>query len=188
MGRITIKDIAKLLKISPSTVSRALKDHPDISLETIEQVKRVAEDLGYAPNYQAINFRKQESRIIGVILPDMNMFFFPSIIQAIEAEISNRGYHLIVLHSNDLLEREKQNVNICRNFGIDGLLVSLSSETRNVDHFKTIAQKGIPIVYFDRVLENDAIPQIIIRDELVAEKAVTHLISRGRKKNMRGFW
>ena len=182
MGRITIKDIARLLKVSPSTVSRALKDHPDISQKMRIQVKQVADELGYIPNYQAINFRKQESRLIGVILPDMNMYFFPSVIQAIESEVRKRGYHLIVLHSNERLEREIENVSFCRNFGLDGLLVSLSRETNDLTHFREISEKGIPVVYFDRVLENHPSPQVVIRDEAVAEKAVNHLLERGRQK------
>ena len=182
MGRITIKDIAKLLEVSPSTVSRALKDHPDISLETREAVKRVANELGYAPNFQAISFRNRESKLIGLILPDMNMFFFPSVIQAIEEETRKRGYHLVVLHSNDRLEREIENVNFCQNFGVDGLLVSLSKETDNIDHFQNIIEKGIPVVFFDKVLESQEKALVIIQDEVVSEKAVKHLIDRGRKR------
>lgn len=181
MGRITIKDIAKLLDVNPSTVSRALKNHPDISLETRELVQRVAADLGYTPNIQAISFRNRESKLIGLILPDMNMFFSPSVIQAIEEEVRKQGYHLVVLHSNDRLEREIENVNFCQNFGVDGLLVSLSKETDNVLHFNNIVEKGVPVVFFDKILENQDHPVVIIQDEVVAEKAVIHLIKKGRR-------
>ena len=182
MARITIKDIARLLEISPSTVSRALKDHPDISIGTRDAVKKVASELGYSPNIQAINFRKRESKLIGLILPDMNMFFFPSVIQAIELEVRERGYHLIVLHSNDKLEREIENVDICQNFGVDGLLVSVSKETNNIDHFAEIREQHVPVVFFDKVIENKESSMVIIMDEEVAEKAVGHLIDRGRRR------
>lgn len=182
MGRITIKDIAKLLKVNPSTVSRALKDHPDISLETRELVKRVAADLGYSPNIQAISFRNRESKLIGLILPDMNMFFFPSVILAIEEEIRKKGYHLVVLHSNDRLEREIENVNFCQNFGVDGILVSLSKETDNVQHFNSIIERGVPVVFFDKVLEGQNNALVVIEDEVVSEKAVNYLIKRGRRR------
>lgn len=182
MGRITIKDIAKLLQVSPSTVSRALKDHPDISQDTRESVKKVAHELGYSPNFQAINFRTRKSKLIGLILPDMNIFFFPAVIQSIEAQIRNRGYHLVVLHSNDRLEREIENVDFCQRFGVDGLLVSLSKETRNVQHFKPIIDGGVPVVFFDKVLETQENGVVIIQDEDVAEKAVNHLIDRGHRR------
>lgn len=182
MGRITIKDIAKLLEVNPSTVSRALKDHPDISLETRKMVKRVAEELGYSPNIQAISFRNRKSKLIGLILPDMNMFFFPSVFQSIEEEVRKRGYHLVVLHSSDLLEREIENVNFCQSFGVDGILVSLSKETANVNHFNSIIEKGIPVVFFDKVLQGQDNALVIIQDEVVSEKAVRHLIKNGRRR------
>ena len=84
MSRITIKDIAKLLQVNPSTVSRALKDHPDIGDAMTKKVKQVAKDLGYRPNYQAINFRQKKSQLVGLIIPEMGMFFFPDVVKAIE--------------------------------------------------------------------------------------------------------
>ena len=145
-------------------------------------VKRVANDLGYSPNFQAISFRNRESKLIGLILPDMNMFFFPSVIQSIEEETRKRGYHLVVLHSNDRLDREVENVHFCQNFGVDGLLVSLSKETDNIQHFSNIIERGVPVVFFDKVLESQEKSLVIIQDEVVAEKAVQHLIDKGRKR------
>ena len=89
MGRITIKDIAKLLEVNPSTVSRALKDHPDISVSMKERIQQVAKDLGYQPNYQAIRFRQNKSGLIGLIIPEMGMFFFPAVVKAIEEIVKN---------------------------------------------------------------------------------------------------
>ena len=173
MGRITIKDIAKLLEINPSTVSRALKDHPDISQETRAKVKRIADDLGYVPNLQAISFRNRKSHLIGLILPDMNMFFFPPVISAIEEKVRQEGYNLIVLHSNNQLEREQENVRICQRLGVEGLLVSLTSESSTLDHFTELV---------DRVNDEFDLPTVIIHDEAVAWEAVSHLANKGRKR------
>ncbi len=182
MGRITIKDIAKLLEINPSTVSRALKDHPDISLETRTKVKRIADDLGYVPNLQAISFRNRKSKLIGLILPDMNMFFFPPVISAIEETVRKEGYNLIVLHSNNQLEREQENIRICQRLGVEGLLVSLTSESSSLDHFSELIGQGVPIILFDRVNNDLDLPTVVIHDEAVASEAVTHLMDKGRKK------
>lgn len=182
MGRITIKDIAKLLEINPSTVSRALKDHPDISLETRTKVKRIADDLGYVPNLQAISFRNRKSKLIGLILPDMNMFFFPPVISAIEETVRKEGYNLIVLHSNNQLEREQENVRICQRLGVEGLLVSLTSESNSLDHFSEFIGQGVPVILFDRVNNDLDLPTVVIHDEAVAAEAVSHLLSKGRKK------
>lgn len=182
MGRITIKDIAKLLEINPSTVSRALKDHPDISQETRAKVKRIANDLGYVPNLQAISFRNRKSHLIGLILPDMNMFFFPPVISAIEETVRKEGYNLIVLHSNNQLEREQENVRICQRLGVEGLLVSLTSESSTLDHFSELIGQGVPLILFDRVKDEIDIPTVIIHDEAVAWEAVSHLVSKGCKR------
>lgn len=182
MGRITIKDIAKLLEINPSTVSRALKDHPDISQETRAKVKRIADDLGYVPNLQAISFRNRKSHLIGLILPDMNMFFFPPVISAIEEKVRQEGYNLIVLHSNNQLEREQENVRICQRLGVEGLLVSLTSESSTLDHFTELVDQGVPVILFDRVNDDYDLPTVIIHDEAVAWEAVSHLANKGRKR------
>lgn len=182
MGRITIKDIAKLLEISPSTVSRALKDHPDISLETRSKVKRIADDLGYVPNLQAISFRNRKSKLIGLILPDMNMFFFPPVISAIEETVREKGYNLIVLHSNNQLEREQENLRVCQRLGVEGLLVSLTSESSSLDHFSELIGQGVPVILFDRVNNDLDLPTVVIHDEAVAAEAVNHLLGKGRKK------
>lgn len=182
MGRITIKDIAKLLEINPSTVSRALKDHPDISQETRTRVKRIAEDLGYVPNLQAISFRSRRSNLIALILPDMNMFFFPPVISAIEEKVRKEGFNLIVLHSNNQLEREQENLRICQRLGVEGLLVSLTSESSTLDHFSELIEQAVPIILFDRVMDDSDLPIVIIHDEEVARDAVAHLVGKGRKK------
>ncbi|GJM35010.1 MAG: LacI family transcriptional regulator [Saprospiraceae bacterium] len=182
MSRITIKDIAKLLQINPSTVSRALKDHPDVSPETKKSVRQVADELGYQPNFQAIHFRNRRSGLIGLIIPEMNMFFLPSVIQAIEETIRKKGYNLIVFQSNDSLEREVEIVRICQGFSVDGLLISVSKETQDTEHFRELEEDGTPIVFFDRVVQQSGFPQIVIDDKQVSVIAVEHLIKKGYQR------
>lgn len=182
MGRITVKDIARLLNINPSTVSRALKDHPDISQETIEKVKQVAEDLGYEPNLQAISFRNRKSKLIGLIIPDMNMYFFPSVIKAIEERVRAEGYNLLVLHSNNSLRGERENTKICERLGVEGLLVSVSAQSDNLEHFAELSERGVPVVLFDRIVDRRDFPIVCIDDVQVAGKLVQHLYDSGRRK------
>jgi len=173
MGRITIKDIAKLLEVNPSTVSRALKDHPDIGKATKEKIQQVAKELGYQPNYQAIRFRQNKSGLIGLIIPEMGMFFFPSIIQAIEEITKKNGYNLIIFQSNDSLIKEKENALICQNFGLDGLLVCLFTDS---------LQAKIPVVFFDKVIQKKEVPSVVINDQMASYTAINHLARKGYKK------
>ncbi|MEM1122983.1 MAG: LacI family DNA-binding transcriptional regulator [Bacteroidota bacterium] len=182
MGRITIKDIAKLLEVNPSTVSRALKDHPDIGVAMKLKVKQVANDLGYRPNYQAIRFRQNKSGLIGLIIPELGMFFFPSVVKAIEGIVKKNGYNLIILHSNDFLEKEKEGALICQNFGLDGLLVCLSKQTLNVQHFAEIMHRKTPVVFFDKVIQQPALSTVVINDKSAAFTAINHLAKKGYKK------
>jgi len=178
MSRITIKDIAKLLQVNPSTVSRALKDHPDIGATMKKKVQQVAKDLGYHPNYQAINFRQKKSKLIGLIIPEMGMFFFPDVVNAIEEIAKKNGHHLIVFQSNESLEKEKESVAICQNFGVDGLLVCLTRETQTLHHFDPLLQENIPIVYFDKVLQDPNNATVVINDFKASFTAVTHLAKK----------
>lgn len=182
MGRITVKDIARLLSINPSTVSRALKDHPDISQETIDRVKQVAEELGYRPNLQAISFRNRKSRLIGLIIPDMNMYFFPSVIQAMEERVRAEGYNLLVLHSNNTLKGEKENTEICDHLGVDGLMVSVSVQSKDLSHFRKLTENGVPVVLFDRIVDRPDFPLICINDKEVAARVVEYLYAQGKRK------
>ena len=187
MSRITIKDIAKLLQVNPSTVSRALKDHPDIGAAMTKKVKQVAKDLGYRPNFQAINFRQRKSQLVGVIIPNMGMFFFPDVIKAIEEIAKKNGHHLIVFQSDESLEKEKECVDICQKIGVDGLLVCLSRETQTLAHFAPLIQDKIPVVYFDKVLKTSNNATVVINDFKASFTAVTHLAKK-HYQNIAGFF
>lgn len=181
MPKPTIKDIAKALSINASTVSRALKDHPDISKKLKEKIKLFADSLGYTPNEFAVGLRKGKSMTIGIIIPEISMHFFPSVIQAVEEMTHEKNYHLMVLHSNDSLEREIKNAHICSTAGVDGLLVSLSRETSDLNHFSNLLSNHIPIVYFDKVLKNKNNFNVEIHGENAAYTAVNHLFRHQKK-------
>lgn len=182
MSRITIRDIAKLLEVSPSTVSRALKDHPDIGQTTKNKVKQVAEELGYFPNNQAVNFRQRKSKLFGLILPELGRFFSPDMVRGIEEITRKKGYSLVVFQSNESLEKEKECVNLCRSFGIDGLLACLTRETKNIDHFQGFAKNNIPVVFVDKVIKDKGSARVLINGYNAAFTAIQYLAKRNYQK------
>ena len=134
-NQVTIKDIARELGISPSTVSRALKDHPDISPQTKKAVNELAEKLNYQPNIVALSLRQSKTNTLGVIIPELVHFFFSTVISGIEDVVYSAGYNVIITQSNESLQREKTDIKALFNSRVDGLLVSLAYDTENIVHF-----------------------------------------------------
>ncbi len=182
LGQATIKDIAKALNVSPSTVSRALKDYPGISEETKEKVKALAKKLNYRPNAVALSLRKSKSHTIGVIIPEVVHFFFSTVISGIEEVAYANGYNVILCQTNESAEREISSVDTIISNQIDGLLVSYSKETSDFSHFKKLMDYDYPIVFFDRVPKMKETVNVTVDDFSGAYEAVTHLISQGYKK------
>lgn len=178
-GNITIKDIAKELGISASTVSRALKDHPDISPETKKQVQELAEKLHYQPNTIALSLRQSKTNTIGVIIPEIAHFFFSTVISGIEDIAYSKGYNVVISQSNESYEREVTDTKALFNSRVDGVLVSISRETKNFDHFTELINRNMPLVFFDRVVENIDACKVIVNDEQGAYEATIHLIEQG---------
>ena len=176
MKRITIKDLADLLQISTSTVSRALSNHPDISDAVKKRVKEAAETFNYIPNDFAINFRKKSTKVIGLIIPKMSMFFIPSIIEGISAKFNKEGYQFFILSSEESLEIEKENLQTCANSRVDGVLISLTSKTQDFAHFKKLDDLGIPVVLFDKSLSEQKYDQIVFNNEKDAEECAKKLV------------
>ncbi|MEQ8243416.1 LacI family DNA-binding transcriptional regulator [Fulvivirga sp.] len=181
-NQITIKDIARELGISPSTVSRALKDHPDISTATKKAVNELAEKLKYTPNSIALSLRQSKTNTIGVIIPEIIHFFFSTVISGIEDIAYDKGYSVIVSQSNESYEREVMDSKALFNNRVDGMLISLSKETLKYDHFHTIHERGMPLVLFDRVTDAINCSKVIVDDFDGAFKATEHLIQQGNKR------
>ncbi len=180
--QVTIKDIARELGISPSTVSRALKDHPDISPKTKKVVNELAERLNYQPNIVALSLRQSKTNTIGVIIPEIVHFFFSTIISGIEDVAYSAGYNVILAQSNESEAREMSDLKALFNSRVDGLLMSVSRETSNYDHIEAILAKGMPIVFFDRVYNNPKLSKVIVDDFAGAKEATLHLIKQGCKR------
>jgi DNA-binding LacI/PurR family transcriptional regulator len=180
--QITIKDIARILGISPSTVSRALKDHPDINVDTKKAVNDLAQKLKYQPNAVAISLKNSRSNTIAVILPEIVHFFFSSVLSGIDDVASQKGYTVIICQSNESFDREVANARTLLSHRVDGILVSISKETHTFEHLIDLQEGGIPLVFFDRIAPGIIADRVIIDDLEASYKATRHLIETGRKR------
>jgi len=182
MKDITLKEIATTLGISITTVSKALKNYPDVSLKTKNAVTELAQKLHYTPNSFAVNLRTKESKTIGLIIPEVLHHFFSNIINAIIDEAEKNGYLVIILQSNETLELEKKQVELLINKRVDGILISLSNESNYDEHLKEIVNRNIPLVMFDKISKLAKCSKVVIDDQKAAFNAVQHLIDKGCKK------
>ncbi|GAB2957061.1 LacI family DNA-binding transcriptional regulator [Hymenobacter coalescens] len=182
MDTVTIKDIARALNLSTSTVSRALRGSYEINPETKRLVLEYAERLNYRPNPIALSLKGSSSRAIGVIVPQIANYFFSQAINGIEAIAYNRGYHVIIFQTHESYEREVANVQQAMSRKVDGLLISLSSETSDVEHLRELLDRNMPIVQFDRV-SNELNTTRVVADNFAGAFAATeHLIKAGRRR------
>ena len=179
---ITIKDIAKALGLSTSTVSRALRGSHEISSDTKKMVIEYAEQFNYRPNPIALSLKERRSRSIGVVVCEIANNFFSQAINGIESVAYNRGYHVIISQSHESYEREVVNVEHLASRSVDGLLVSLSAETDHIEHFKKLHDKGFPIVFFDRITDEIETHKVVADNYKGAYNATQHLIDAGYKK------
>lgn len=179
---ISLKDLAQELEISISTVSRALKDHPHISPEVKERVKSLAEKWGYRPNPLAMGLLRQETRTIGVIVPDLVTHFFSSVISGIESYASAHGYFLIISSSYESFQKEKKCIENLLNSRVEGLIVSLSYQTREYSHFEDLVKKGIPLVFFDRICLPELISSVVADNLEAARRITRHFHEAGYRK------
>ena len=178
---ITIHDIAKKLNISASTVSRALKDNPLISEATRKKIKKAALDMGYRPNVMAANLRTRRTNTIGVIVPLINRHFFSSVISGIEDVAYKQGFAVTISQSNDNLEKESTIAHSLFSNRVDGLILSIGMETQTYDHLKLFSERNIPLVFFDRIVEEIPAHKIVVDDFGGAYRATQHLLEQGRK-------
>jgi LacI family transcriptional regulator len=180
--RITIKDIARELKVSISTVSRALADHPDISPGTKQVVRDFVEKMKYKPNAIALSLRNQRTKIIGVIVPEIVHHFFSEVISGIDEAAVKAGYNVMFFQSNERYEREIMNIQSILASRADGLLISYAKDTRNFNHIRQLLEDNIPVVFFDRATDEIATDKVIVDDFEGAFNAVEYLIKTGCRR------
>src|SRR5688572_30238314 len=175
----TIKDIAKALNLSTSTVSRALRGSYEISPETKKLVLEYAEKINYRPNPIAQSLKKGKSRSIGVVVSEIANNYFSQAINGIESIAYSRGYHVIITQTHESSAREVVNIQHLVSRSVDGLLISLSSETVDVTYLKELHEKGLPIVLFDRITDEIATHKVVANNYQGAFNATEHLIAEG---------
>ncbi|SDS24240.1 transcriptional regulator, LacI family [Formosa sp. Hel1_31_208] len=181
---ITLKHLAEQLNVSVSTVSKALNNSDEISKETIERVKTLADFLNYKPNKLAVSLKKSKTNTIGVIIPNILNHFFAKALYAIEMEASKQGYNIITCLSNELESKEANSLQLLSNGSVDGFIISIAEETQvknNLDHLNALIRQNIPFVLFDRVSEDIDCDKVVIDDFGAAYEATCHLLSEGRQ-------
>lgn len=178
----TIKDIAKALNISISTVSKALHDHPNIGAITKERVKAIAEKLNYSPNITAIQFKQQKTFTLGIIIPTLLDHFYTIAVNGFEKVASDAKYNVLIGQNQESLQREKELVNIMQGNRIDGLLIAISKETNNTEHLRKLEMAGIPVVFFARKPINETFSCVSSDVYHAATIAVGLFVSRGHQK------
>ena len=179
---ITIYDLAKKLNISIATVSRALKDDPVVSKKTKKKIADLAQEMGYRSNNFARNLRNQKTNTIGVIVPRLNSYFMSTVIAGIESIANKEGYNLIISQSSESFDKEMASAKTMFNNRVDGVLVSLAYDTENLAHFNSFFKRHIPLIFFDRVVEDENSTNILIDNRKAAYEATTHLIKQGCKR------
>lgn len=180
--QVTIVDIAKKLGLSKSTISRVLTGHPNVSEKTRKAVLELAEQLDYQRNMLSISLLRQKSNTIGIIVPEFLSSYFPQVIIGAQEVATEAGYTTLICHSNESYETEVANTKMLLANQVDGLLVSITRETRNFEHLKIFERKGIPIVFFNRVCDDMSVPKVVVDDYDGAFHAVEHLIKRNKKR------
>lgn len=182
MNPVTLKQIAETLKISISTVSKALKDYPDVSKKTKRLVKETAALLNYKPNAFAVNLRTKESKTIGLIIPEVVHHFFSSVIKGIIAQAEKKGYLVIILQSNESYELEKKQLDLLLSKRVDGILISLANGTGDFKHLNDLISQEVPFVMFDKIAKIINCSKVIINDKKAAYTATKYLIDSGCKR------
>ncbi|MEO0059534.1 MAG: hypothetical protein RLZZ312_1181 [Bacteroidota bacterium] len=183
--RVTLKQIARELDVSISTVSKSLRDSAEISEETRTKVQAFAKLYNYKPNNIALSLKNRKTKVIGVIIPEIVHHFFATVISGIEAMANNHGYTFIICMSNESFDKEVINMEMMANGSIDGFIISLSKETQfkaDFHHINEVMSQGMPVVMFDRVTNEILCDKVIIDDKLAAYDAVQHLIKSGKSK------
>lgn len=179
---ITIYDIAEALNLSPATVSRGLKEHPAIRKDTRKRILDKAKEMGYRQNFFASNLRRNRTNTIGVIVPRLNSYFMSTVIAGMEKVANQAGYNLIISQSMESIAKEVVNVKTLYNSRVDGLLVSLAYATDDISHFEDLLEKGVPLIFFDRVFDHPQCTSVVIDNYKAGYEVTQHLITQGCKR------
>ena len=182
-NKATLKNIAEMLQISISTVSRALKNHPDIAEDTKRKVQELAEVMDYEPNAFAVYLSTQQSKVLGVIVPEISNFFYHSFVASLEKEARKKEFSLIILQSGNDPALEEANLKLCKLNRVAGIFVALTSDTSDISVFKRIIVSGIPIVFFDKVPDDPQCIKVTMADTEVG-KIAANTIHQKKKKHI----
>ncbi len=178
----TIFEISKILKLSPSTVSRALKNHQDISEVTKQRVLELAKKLDYEPNTLAVGLRTNNTHIFGVIVPTISGFFYDSFIASIEEEARKTGYALFILQSSDDPDQEIENIKLCKQNRVSGVFACLSTFTEDITDFQKLKEKEVPVIFFDKVPSQNDCNKVCLADAHAANLAANVLKNKNKKR------
>lgn len=184
-NKITLKQLAKELGLSVSTVSKALKNSYEINEKTIAKVQALAKKYNYRPNRMALSLKTNATMTIGVVIPNILNYFFSKVLLGIEEEANKRGYQIIICLSNNQYQKEAESMRLLSDGSVDGFILSIAKETQlqqHEDHFNKIIEEGYPIVMFDRVSDNVECDKVVINDFDAAYDATSFLLKQGRKK------
>jgi len=179
---VSLKDIANKLNVSISTVSRALKNHPDISKELTTKIQTLAREWNYSPNPLAMGLLRQQTKTIGVIVPDMVTYFYSSIISGIEQFARENGYYIIIKSSYESFEKEKECIENLLMSRIEGLIICLSQETNTYSHFDKIIENEMPLVFFDRVCRTNEVSSVIVDSRDASLQITKHFFEAGARR------
>ena len=180
--RASIIDLATTLGLSPSTVSRALSGHKDVSEATKQRVRQLADELHYQPNQLAAALRRGHSKMLGVLVPHIQGHFFPEVVHGITVAASKAGYQVLICQSNEDVQQERQHLDLFMNAQVEGILVSVAKTTQDFRHFEQVRDQQVPLVFFDRAVEGfegEQVRAVVLDDYQGAYQAVTHLIGQG---------
>ncbi|KXH79081.1 LacI family DNA-binding transcriptional regulator [Chryseobacterium kwangjuense] len=183
MKRITIKDLAKFLSLSTSTISRALLDDKNVNLETRKRVLDAADQLGYKPNLTALNLKSGQSKTIGVVVPEMITPFSAKVLEGIQHVLYPLGYRLVITQSDENPLIERKNLQLLEDFNVDGIIINVCHETYNNDVYRRMMAQGTPLVFFDRIPDKSLdVSKVVVDDYISSSLLVEYLIKTGRKR------
>jgi LacI family transcriptional regulator len=181
-NNINLKSLAQELNLSASTVSRALRGSHEISQQTIDRVKALADKLGFQPNPHASSLRRSKSKTIAVIIPEIDNHFFSQVMNGVEDVAQKKEYHVLIYLTHEDYTREKDILQLLRNGRVDGVMISVSNTTKQFEHLQEFYNSGLPLVFFDRLAESIDAPCVSTDDVDAAFKATEHLVDKGCRR------